>query len=211
MRSEERAGIVAVILLFLWGTLITEPLRLILDIFCEMLTGTLVRIGLPSDGLANNVVVILVFAVVGLGLTILSKTELSDYIPLVLTCGGMGVFLVRTLITGRMETGKLVAFSVVLIILAALYFLSLKTPLLWITDLFVFSPAVFLVAGLILRPLWKISDITSVLFYSGRLQSVDLAERFDSLLKLPGLVWGIFICVILLLPTVYYSAGRKKG
>ena len=201
----------AVILLFLWGTLITEPLRVILDIFCELLTGSLSRIGIAADGYVGNSLIILVFALLSLGMTVISKTAVSDYIPCIMGCFTLGIYLIRALVNGSLEYPKVISLVILLIILAVLYFLSLSKPLLWVTDLFVYSPAMFLVAGLILKPLWKMSGIMSVLFYSGRFQSVDLAERYSALLKLPGIVWGIFFSIILLLPTAYYSAGRKKG
>ena len=211
MRSEERAGIVAVILLFLWGTLITEPLRVILDVFSQILTPCLSRFGLKADGIAGNTVIVVIFALLSLVLTILSKTKISDYIPCAMTCVTLGVYLVRTLVTGTADAGKITALLIVLVLLAVMYFMSAQRPLLWMTDLFVYAPAAFLAGGLILKPLWKISAVMSVIFYSGRLQSMDLSESYDGLLKLPGIAWGIFICIILLLPTAYYSAGRKKG
>ena len=83
MRSEERAGIVSILMLFLWGTLIAEPFH----IFARYIaTGvTYAMKGLEANGVVSSIVLYLIVVAVIVLLQKLSKTKLSAFIPCAIT------------------------------------------------------------------------------------------------------------------------------
>ena len=73
MRSEERAGIVFIALLVLWGTLVTEPFRIFADLLYEGACGLVKVTGLSAEGMIGNTLVIILLAAVTVILMLFSR------------------------------------------------------------------------------------------------------------------------------------------
>jgi len=81
LRSEERAGLIAAILLFTWGTLVTEPLHIFTNLVFALIEKGEAKLSLASDGKVGVLVTIVVASVLSLVLMLLTRTRLVTYMP----------------------------------------------------------------------------------------------------------------------------------
>ena len=66
MRSEERAGVIAAILLFTWGTLVTEPLHIFTEFIFDVLMTVGHKLGMASGGRMIMITATVAMAVISL-------------------------------------------------------------------------------------------------------------------------------------------------
>ena len=211
MRSEERAGIVAAILLFTWGTLVTEPLHIFTDFIFELLKIVEHKIGLSSGGRAGTLIAILVMAVISLVLMLVSRTDICDYIPCGVMVFSVAGFVIESIVFRSYNTKQAIAVAVALALIGVLYFGKFRRAMICAADVCILSLGMYILTGLVFVPLSKINNVTSKIFYVTGYQHGDLSAPFAGMFHIPAIVWGIFFAVLLMLPTAYYAFSRKKG
>ena len=211
MRSEERAGIVAAVLLLLWGTVLTYPLHSF-TVFLETVVGDACD-KLPDAVplFAVSLIEVVILAGIEIMLLLLSKTGFAIYIPVsalfltsvsfVLECIRIRIFDVRT--------G--VALAIILVLTALLHLLRAEKILLWEGDVFIFAISIHLFTGLVAAPLAASSEVLGKIMFIDHYKDTSLAGGFDGFLTLPSFAWGIFFMILLSLPVIYYSFSRKKA
>ena len=211
MRSEERSGIIAIALILLWGTLITEPFRY----FAEFLSGSLfkafAKAGSVFEGKLGYLLVSLAVTLICCSLLKLSSFKAGHFIGCGLFAVSMAVFLIRGLKAGEMNKAT---FITMLIFCLALLFTGIfkqERILIWFSDAFIFALPMSLLSAWVLRPIASLSGKVGKYLFVVRKSHENFASAFRGFLTVPALVWGIFFCILSLLPVIYLAAGRRKG
>lgn len=209
MRSEERSGVIFIVMLFIWGTLITEPFH----IFVRYITKTTDLIfGKMGTGIhtgLGNIFLLAFLLILTIVLLKISSTVFAIYIPGLMSVLTLTGFLIRSVSKHMVKVGDAVALLTIIVIVCFLYFMRMDNILLWIGDLFIFSIPMYVITGLIFIPLAKMGSVIDTILYITNFQEHDLTRFYDGVIKIPGIVWGIFIAILWVLPVIYFSFGRK--
>ena len=211
MRSEERAGIVAAVLLLLWGTVLTFPLHIFTNFLEGTVRGVLSGVLEAAPRAVGTGIIIVVLAAAEVLLLLLSKTNYAVYIPVTAVSISALAFVITCARTMIFDTRTGVTIGISLALLALVHILKLEKALIWISDLYIYSLSAFLFTALVAKPLASFSEVLGKLLYINRYQETDLSQPFAGFLTLPAAVWGIFFFILFSLPVVYYSFSRKKA
>ena len=210
MRSEERAGVVAAILLFLWGTLLTEPFHIFTGYIFNVLTAIEGKVGIGDKSFAFGFITSLLMALLCVLLLILSRFKIACYIPCGAFCFAGIVLLVKTISSRTFYVGEAVAIFVALALIAICHATSLEKVLLWISDFTILSIPMFLLTGLVCKPLAKLGKVISKILYINKGQKVDISSCFKGVFGLPALLWGLVLFVLLVLPIIYQCLSKRR-
>ena len=211
MRSEERFGIIYAALLLLWGTLITEPLRIYTDYFHEFLSEGFEAAGLAPEGKAGTLAAAVGMTVIAIILMIPSRTQVYRFVPVTLMTVTLAVFLIRCLGDKHVDKRSAAALMIAEILIGLMHLLKSETVLLWASDTCIYSLSIYVTCGLMIKPLSGLGGVADKILYAARYVPSDLAAPFDDVLSMPGYVWGIFIGVLLLIPQIYCVFMGRKG
>lgn len=209
MRSEERSGVIALILLLLWGTFISKPLRLFTDSLYRLVASAAGAAGLSEDGIIFSIIIVFIFCAASVALLIICRYRIGIFIPCCAMLLSTTVFVIDLLNKKSFEVSDAAALGITLALLAVLYIASADRILVWVTDCFILALDVFLIASLFTKPLARISGVLDKLLYINKTQEVRLTRGFAGLLGIPEIIWGIFILILALLPNIYYCFSRK--
>ena len=211
MRSEERAGILALILLLTWGTVITLPLHEFTNLLAKFVGDSAMRISEATPTAVVTLLQLISFTVVEVLLLLLSKTRFAVYIPTVVTVITSIHFVVNIALWRYFDTTRGIALGIALCVLAILHVTKAEKILIWVCDLYIYSLSAFLVTGLIFIPLANRFPRMAPLFYIKNYQSYDLGLAFSGFMTLPAIIWGVFFMIILSLPVIYYTFSRRRA
>lgn len=211
MRSEERAGIVAAVLLLLWGTVLTFPLHLF-TVFLERVVNNACGVVLGSaPAVLVQIIKIVILTAVEILLLLVSKTRFACYIPVSALLLTSVSFVLHCIQIRYFDTKTGIALAIVLILTALIHLFRAEKILLWEGDLFIFSISVHLITGLVAAPLAASYVVMDKLLYIDHYHDTDMSGAFTQFMTLPAFVWGLFFVIILSLPVIYYSFSRKKA
>lgn len=209
MRSEERAGIVFLIMLFLWGTPVAEPFHIFVRYINKIINFIALKAGIPPvvcAALTCFLLILLTFI-----LQKVSLLSIGDYIPVAIAAGSLVLFIVRTVVKSEVKVNDAVALIVPVAVIMLVYLLRLGKPLVWITDFYVYSIPVALTAATLFVPLSSLNGTLAGLLYITRYNELDIVGPFAGLLGVPGIVWGVFFTVVAALPIVFSATGGRKA
>ena len=153
MRSEERAGVIAAILLFTWGTLVTEPLHIFTNLVFALIEKGEAKLSLASDGKVGVLVTIVVASVLSLVLMLLTRTRLVTYMPcafVIITTIG---YVTKCIIGKHYVLSSTIAISLALAAIGIVYILRLQKVVLWIADIYILSVGCHILTGSFFIPL----------------------------------------------------------
>lgn len=211
MRSEERSGIIFIVLLLLWGTLISEPFRYFATIINDGLLFAFDKVGLAS----HHRIEVLLVTVVMVGLVVLllniSKTSASNYFGPFFSSMSLLVFLIRCLIAKSVDYKTAIILIISVVLITIIMFIKSERIWIWIADIYIFSLPIFLLSAWVFTPIANISDKASKIMFVALKSHMDFASYYKGLLTLPGIVWGVFFAIIMMLPVIYFIVGRRKG
>lgn len=211
MRSEERSGIIALTILLLWGTLLTEPLRFFTQILSGGVLKVLGSIGIATDGKLAAVIVGLVMTVICVLLLLLSKTKASDYYACIISGLMVIYFGVDSIIKCEINVKTLLTVGIALVISFIMLIFPKESFTLWTGDFFAFTLGVIVLVSYILMPLYSIGpNFKKVLFVCSE-KYYNPMTAFEGFLTLPAWCWGIFLGILFCLPVNYFAFGRRKG
>ncbi|MBO4460654.1 MAG: hypothetical protein J5715_09790 [Clostridiales bacterium] len=209
MRSEERAGIVFAVLLFLWGTVVCDPFRIFARYLIRVSDRAFRFVGMPD--IVSCILMTVLICLLTLILLKISGTRFVIFIPCAIAAACLGGFTVWGFVKGEVYVPEACALAVPVIILIALYLLKLDKILVWVADIYIFSLPVALITYLITYPLSRAFPAAEKFLYINRNCDVDLTYPFEGLAGIPGFVFGIFLFVIVSLPVIYLAMGKRKG
>jgi len=209
MRSNERAGIVSVIMLFLWGTLLTEPFH----IFVDYISGA-ARLSVKGLGgndilcaLASYVVLILVILL----LQKLINTKAGTYIPCFVAIVTAGAFCFKSLYDGHIDLKRGIILAVSVAVVMLFYIIKSDSLLLWAATVYTYSISTALLTSLLFVPLSKLNSTIDKILYITRYNTIKIAEPFNGIAGLPELVWGLFLVIVASFPIVFLATQKGKS
>ena len=208
MRSEERSGIVFIIMLLLWGTLVTEPFHILTGYFYRGVQTAGDAVKLPP--VALSIAVILLFTICTVVLQRIAKTEAAPFIPGILAVLTLVGFIARTGYHLQVDVGKAAALIIPVVILMVLYIFRLKKVLIWIAEAYIFSLPIALITATLFEPIAKLGETVRKILYITRYNVIDVVSPFDGLAGIPGIAWGVFFTVLAVLPVLFFATQKKR-
>jgi len=209
MRSEERAGIISIVMLFLWGTLIAEPFHIFARYIASGVDYALKGFGTP-DIVISLVLYLIVIAVIVL-MQKLSTTVISTYMPCGITVLCIGILVFKSIATSTVDfkDGIALAFPAALCIL--FYLIKFDKGLTWFTDVYIYATGIALVNSLLFVPIAKLNDTVSNILYITGYNDLHITDSFAGLAGIHEIIWGAFLTAFAVIPIIYLAtASRRK-
>ena len=209
MRSNERAGIVSVVMLFLWGTLLTEPLHIFADYIAGAARLSMKRIG------GNDILCALAeFAVLLMVMLLMQKlinTKVETFMPCVIAIGSALAFCLKSVTDGRIDLKKGILLAIALAVVMIFYIMKSETLLKWAAAIYTYSISTALLNALVFVPLSKMNGVLGKILYITRYNGLHITGAFAGIAGLPELVWGLFFAVIAALPIIFFATQKGKA
>jgi len=209
MRSEERAGIISIVMLFLWGTLIAEPFHIFAR-FIGKAVGYASK-GLGISGIAFSLALYVVVVSVVILIQKFESTKLGVFIPCAISAAFIIMLLIRCMRNRSVVISDAICIAIPAAVSLVFYIIKYEKGLKWLTDIYTYSLAVALLNSLLFVPLSKLNDGLSKFLYITKYNDLNITGSFAGLAGIPELVWGIFLTAFAMLPIIYLATiGRRK-
>ena len=209
MRSEARAGIISILMLFLWGTLITEPFHIFARFIAKAVQYASKGAGI--SGIAFSLALYVVVVSVIILLQKFEPTKLGVFIPCAISSAFILMVVIRSIHNRSVVIGDVIAIAIPAVVALIFYILKFETGLKWFTDIYTYSLAIALINSLIFVPIAKLNGGVAKVLYITRYNDLDITGSFAGLAGIPELVWGLFLAAFAVLPIIYLATiGRRK-
>ena len=209
MRSEERAGIISILMLFLWGTLITEPFH----IFARFIARA-VHYACNGIGISGIVASLILYVVVVSVIILMQKfepTKLGVFIPCAISVVFIAMLLVKAIMRRSVDVSDAICLAIPAAVALSFYILKFEKGLKWFTDVYTYSLAIALINALVFVPIAKMGTVAAKILYITRYNDIDITSSFAGIAGIPELVWGLFLMAFAVLPIIYLATiGRRK-
>lgn len=212
MRSDERSGAVFIALMFLWGTLLAEPLHIYTHYIRKTVDACAMFFGVENTSSAGvNIAVCIVFVALGVVLLKLSDTTFAPFLGSLLLLISAIAYIINSIIDHNMTLVTVIVFVAAAVVLVFFHITRDEKLLVWAGDIFICSHAVYILTNFMFVPISKLGKTIDKILYITNYQDKDLTTGFDGFLRIPGVVWGSFLAVISILPLVYLAFTRRKS
>ncbi len=208
MRSEERAGIISILMLFLWGTLIAEPFHIFGRYIAAAVTSVLRRVG-AGDVITSLVLYLSIVAVVIL-MQKLSQTRVSSYMSCAIAVLFIILLVVRSLVKHSVDYGETISLAIPAAVCIVFYITRFEKGLKWFTDVYTYSLAVALLNALLFVPLSRLNGVVDKILYITNYNDLDITRSFGGLAGIPELVWGLFFTAFAVFPVIYLATSNRR-
>ena len=208
MRSNERAGIVSFIMLFLWGTLLTEPFHIFVDYISGAASLSVKGMGGNEIMCALSSYVVLLLAIMLLQKLINTKAE--TFIPCIAAIASAAAFSFRSLTDGHVDLKKGIALAVSVAVVMLFYIIKQEMLLKWAAAVYTYSISTALLTSLVFVPLSKMNKTLDKILYVTRYNGIHITGPFAGLAGLPELVWGLFFAIVASFPIVFFATQKGK-
>ena len=209
MRSEERAGIISIVMLFLWGTLIAEPFHIFARYIASGVTYGMQ--GLGANEVVISVVLYVLVVLVILLLQKVSKSKAGIYIPCIISTFLIAMLVVKSIIDSSVNTVDAICLAIPAVIAGLFYLAKFKTGLKWFADTYIFALAIALLNSLLFVPIAKLNDTVAKILYITRYNDLKITESLSGLAGIHEIVWGVFFVAFAVFPIIYLAtSGRRK-
>jgi len=209
MRSEERAGIISILMLFLWGTLITEPFHIFARLIAKAVHYAAKGVGI--SGIAVSLVLYVVVVSVVILLQKFEPTKFGVFIPCAISTAFILMILIRSIRSRSVVVSDVICVAILAVVALAFYILKFEQGLKWVTDVYTYSLAIALINALLFVPLAKLNGGLAKVLYITRYNDLDITGSFAGLAGIPEIVWGLFLTAFAVLPIIYLATiGRRK-
>jgi len=211
LNSGDKSGIVLVILFFLWGTLVAEPLHIYTHYVRKITETAGETVGIRGVSIGMTVVITVIMVIVSCLLIKISETKYSIYIATAMTIlTGIG-YIINSIIDHDMDLKLLVTTALMLLVLAVFHIFHMDQFLKTAGDVYICAHIVYLVTNLMLVPVSKLAPFLEKVLYITRYRDTDLSLPLAGTLSIPQAVWGAFIAIIALIPTAYLMLTRRRA
>ena len=209
MRSNERAGIVSVIMLFLWGTLLTEPFH----IFADYIAGAA---RLSVKGIGGNDILCALAEFAGVLMVMLLTQRLKNaraetLMPLVIAIGRAIAFCLKSFTDGRIDLKKGILLAIALAVVMLFYIFKSESLLKWAAAVYTYSISTALLNALVFVPLSKMNGVLGKILYITRYNGLHITGPFAGIAGLPEFVWGLFFAIVAALPIIFLATQKGKA
>ena len=208
MRSEERAGIISVVMLFVWGTLITEPFHIFARYIAKAV-GYAVR-GLGDESIIGSLILYVVVIASVILLQFMSQTKLRNFMPCILSSVCIATLVIRSIVKSHVDFGDAISLAVPAIAAIIFYLTKFENGLKWYTDVYTYSLAIALINSLLFVPLAKQNGVVDKILYITNYNDLKITAPFAGLAGIPELVWGLFLTAFAVIPIIYLATSNKR-
>lgn len=196
-------------MLFLWGTLLTEPLHIFADYIAGAARLSMKRIG------GNDILCALAeFAVLLMVMLLMQKlinTKVETFMPCVIAIGSALAFCLKSVTDGRIDLKKGILLAIALAVVMIFYIMKSETLLKWAAAIYTYSISTALLNALVFVPLSKMNGVLGKILYITRYNGLHITGAFAGIAGLPELVWGLFFAVIAALPIIFFATQKGKA
>ena len=208
MRSEERAGIISSVMLFLWGTLIAEPFHIFARYIAVAVTYAMRALG--AGNLITSLALYLIVVSVIILLQKIAKTRLGLFIPCAISVVFIAMLIVRSVVNSSVGFSDAICLAIPAVLSVILYATKFEKGLQWFSDCYIYSLAVAMINSLICVPLAGLNGIVSKILYITRYNDLEITGSFKGLAGIPELVWGFFLFAFAVLPIAYLAMTSRR-
>ena len=208
MRSEDRAGIITVIMLFLWGTLIAEPFHIFVRYIAAAVTSVLRKLG--AGEILTSVVLYLAVVAVIILMQKLSQTRLCSYLPCAISILFIVILVIRSLVKHTVDYGDAICLAIPAAVGIVFYLTRFEKGLLWFTSVYTYTPAVALLNALLFVPLSRLNGVLDKILYITNYNDLDITRSLGGLAGIPELVWGLFLTAFAVFPVIYLATSNRR-
>ncbi len=212
MKRRERAIISFIILMLLWGTILTGPFKYFAWMTRDTGSFFMSKIGAGTD---LRVFVATIFSILCMvGLFLIGRSRGRALICAICAIASLCFYLIGSYLALKdikdIQTIPLfIAIGLTLTLVAAVT----KTDALeqWLADLFILSIPVMIIYDTLLVPFFVFLKIDTRLLAPWIVIPDTSLFMAVSILQWPVWVWGILVTAAALLPAVYFIAAKAKG
>ena len=208
MRSEERAGIISVLMLFLWGTLIAEPFHIFARYIAKAI-GYAVK-GLGDQSILASLITYVVVVAAIILLQLLSQTKIRNFMPCILSTGCIAMLVIRGVFRTNVDYVEAICLAIPAIAAIILYLTKFEKGLKWYTDVYTYSLSIALINSLLFVPVAKLNGIVDKILYITNYNDINITAPFAGLAGIPEFVWGLFLTAFAVLPIIYFATSNKR-
>ena len=209
MRSEERAGIISTLMLFLWGTLIAEPFHIFARYIASSVTYVIGKTG-AGDIITSLAIYLAVVCVIVL-MQKLSRTKISIYMPCAISVIFIAILVARSIVRHSVDYKDSICLAIPAIVGLVFYLIKFETGLKWFTDIYTYSLAIALLNALLFVPLSRLNGVVDKILYITNYNDINITGSLGGLAGIPELVWGLFFTAFAVFPVIYLAtSGRRK-
>lgn len=208
MRSEERAGIISVVMLFLWGTLVAEPFHIFARFIASGVTYAFK--GLGAGGIVMSLAIYFIVAAVIILMQKLASTKLGVYMPCAISTVFIALLVAKSLINSSVVFSDAICLAIPAVFGVIFYITKFEKGLKWFTDIYTYALAVALLNSLLFVPLSKLNGILDKFLYITNYNDLDITGSFSGLAGIPELVWGFFLAAFAVLPIIYLATSSRR-
>ena len=209
MRSEERAGIISVVMLFLWGTLIAEPFHIFARYIAKAV-GYAVK-GLGDQSILASLITYVVVVAAIILLQLLSQTKIRNFMPCILSAGCIAMLVVRGIFRSYVDYVEAICLAIPAVVAIILYLTKFEKGIKWYTDVYTYSLVIALINSLLFVPLSKLNGLVDKILYITNYNDINITGSLSGLAGIPELVWGLFFTAFAVFPVIYLAtSGRRK-
>ena len=196
-------------MLFLWGTLITEPFH----IFARFIARA-VHYACNGIGISGIVASLILYVVVVSVIILMQKfepTKLGVFIPCAISVVFIAMLLVKAIMRRSVDVSDAICLAIPAAVALSFYILKFEKGLKWFTDVYTYSLAIALINALVFVPIAKMGTVAAKILYITRYNDIDITSSFAGIAGIPELVWGLFLMAFAVLPIIYLATiGRRK-
>ena len=196
-------------MLFLWGTLITEPFH----IFARFIARA-VHYACNGIGISGIVASLVLYVVVVSVIILMQKfepTKLGVFIPCAISVVFIAMLLVKAIMRRSVDVSDAICLAIPAAVALGFYILKFEKGLKWFTDVYTYSLAIALINALVFVPIAKMGTVAAKILYITNYNDIDITSSFAGIAGIPELVWGLFLMAFAVLPIIYLATiGRRK-
>lgn len=209
MKKRERTIISFIILLFLWGTILTGPFRYFAWMTRDAGSYAMGKLAAGGDFKVFAAYLISILCMVGL--FILGRSKNRGLLCAVCAISSLCFYLVQS--GGVIMTNQTVPLFIAIGLALALIASVIRTNAIeqWLSDLFVLSIPVMIVYDALLTPLFSFLKLGTDIFAPYIEISPSSIFMDVTFLHWPVLVWGLIITALAIIPTVYFTTSQKAS
>ena len=208
MRSEERAGIISIIMLFLWGTLIAEPFHIFARYIANGVTYAFKGLG-AGQMVTSIALYLIVFAVIIL-LQKLAASKISAYLPCAISVLFIALLVIKSVADSNVVISEAICLAIPAVCCIILYLTKREKGLKWFNDIYTYSLAVALLNALLFVPLSKLNPVVDKFLYITNYNDIDITGSFAGLAGIPEIVWGLFLAAFATIPIIYLATSSRR-
>jgi len=208
MRSEERAGIISIVMLFVWGTLIAEPFHIFARYIASGVTYAMKGLGAPAVVISIAIYIIVVLVI--LLLQKVTKTKVCIYIPCIISTLLILLLVFKSIVDSSVNAVDALCLAIPAVVSVVFYLFKFKTGLKWFADIYTYSLAIALLNSLLFVPVSRLNGVVDMILYITNYNDLLITDSFAGLAGIHEIIWGAFFTAFAVFPIIYLATSSRR-